>query len=315
MISFFIIEDNCKISIKDSSSLIIPDQFVSFVNKLFKNDIEVIFFISGSLGNVMLNDGRLNEGYIRLDLERLNTEVGGKSIQAGADLLLPEYKGDNICYVCYDKSVSHGIHTLFHELAHFEDPFACNIQYSDETEEGTYIRTDEFIQNIIQIMLNDYYAEYRSFYIIIQLKVEKVLKGLNLISLVEVYNRLINDCYDNFNKKLSEIEFFNHFNFQIEMIKYSKDYFFKYFFGFLGMWRAFKESNFNTDFLNTKWNDAVGLVKAFNNDSLGDILKQIEDKILINQYLDLFQNRGKMFNSVFELFLEYYKKDFLKLIY
>lgn len=304
MISFFIIENNCKISIKDSSSLI-SDQFLSFANKLFKNDIEVIFFRSGTLGNVMLNDGRLNKEYIRLDLGRLNTEVGGKSIKAGANLLLPEYEGDNICYVCYDKSTSHSIHTLFHELVHFEDPFACNIQYSEEIEEGTYIRTDDFIQNIIQIMLNDYYAEYRSFYIIIQLKVEKVLKGLNLISLVEVYNRLINECYDNFNKMLIEIEFFDHFNFRIEMIKYSKNYFFKYFFGFLGMWRAFKESDFNTGLLKTKWNDAVSLVKAFNNDSLSDLLKQIKDKILINQNINMFQNQEKIFKSVFELFLEY----------
>ncbi len=315
MIRFFIIENHNKIPIKDSSTLKITREFLSFINNLFIENIEVIFFKSGTLGDVMLNDGKFDEKQIKLDLERLNTEVGGKKIKASSSLLLPEYREENICFVCYDINLTHGIHTLFHELCHFEDPFTWDIQYSEEKEGGTYINTEKFIQKSIQVMLNDFYAEYRSFLIVIKLKIEKVMSKLNLIYLVDVYNRLINNCYDNLNNKLSEIEFSDHFNFQIEMIKYSKDYFFKYFIGFLGMWRAFKDSNFNTDFLNSKWNDAVDLVKAFNNDSLSEILNQVEDKVLLNQDLDLFQNKRQIYKSLSGLFIKYYKGDFLRLIY
>ncbi len=316
MIKFFIIENHCKIPIKDSSTLIISDQFLSFVNKLFgEKEIEVIFFKAGILGNVMLNDGRFNEEHVQLDLERLNTEVGGKSIKAGSNLLLPEYKEDNICFVCFDKSITSGIHALFHELFHFEDLISRDILYSEETEKGTYIHTEKFIQNSVQVMLNEFYAEYRSFLIVVKIKVEHVMKDLNLNDLFETYIKLINDCYDNIKKRLSKIEFSDVFNFQIEMIGYSVYYFFKYFFGFLGMWRACKESGLDTEFLNTKWNEAVDLVKIFNDNSLGEVLNEMEEKISLIEGSDLFQNKEKILNSLTELFSEYYRNEFLNLIY
>ncbi len=98
------------------------------------------------------------------------------------------------------------------------------------------------------------------------------------------------------------------------MIKHSISYFFKYFIGFLGMWRAFEESNFSTNCLNIAWNEAVSLVKVFNNDSIGYILNKIKDKFLLNQDLDFFKSE-EILKSLTDLFLEYYRKDFLRLIY
>jgi len=161
----------------------------------------------------MLNDGRFININIQLDFDRLNTEVGGKAIGAGSNLLLPEYRENNICFVCYNINLTNGVATLFHELCHFDDIFTTNIPYSRETENGLYIEMDPSIQNLIQIMLNDFYAEYRSFSIVIDLKFENIMKKLNLIYLVGKYIRLLNECYDNINIKLNEFEFVNHFNF------------------------------------------------------------------------------------------------------
>ena len=315
MIRLFIIEDDEKILVEESSTLKISEQFVSFINRLFYNDIEVIFFKSGTLGSVMLNDGRFIDGNIQLDLDRLNAEVGGKAIRAGSNLLLPEHRGINICFVCYNINLTNGIATLFHELCHFYDIFTANIPYSRETENGLYIEMDPFIQNLIQIMLNDFYAEYRSFSIVIDLKTENIIKKLNMIYLIDRYIRLLNECYDNINNKLNEIEFVNHFNFELEMVKYSVDYFFKYFIGYLGMWNAFKDSSYSNYLLNTKWNDAVGLVRAFNNDVTANFLNQIKDIVLSTQDLNLFDENERIFTSCKELIMIYYHTDFLRLIY
>lgn len=314
MIRLFIIEENEKIPIEESSTLKISEQFISLVNRLFPNDIEVIFFKSGTLGNVMLNDGRFINENIQLDLDRLNTEVGGKAIRAGSNLLLPEYRENNICFVCYNINFTNGVATLFHELCHFYDIFTINTPYSRETEEGLYIEMDPFIQNLIQIMLNDYYAEYRSFSIVIDLRFGEIMKKLNIIYLVDKYIRLLNECYDNINIKLNGTEFVNHFNFQLEMVKYSVDYFFKYFIGYLGMWNAFKDSSYSTCLLNTKWNDAVGLVRALNNDATANFLDQMKDIVLPTQDLDLFDERERIFTSCQELIMMYYHTDFLRLI-
>ena len=315
MVRLFIIEDNEKIPIEESSNLIISEHFVSFINNLFPNNIEVIFFESGTLGNVMLNDRRFTDENIQLDLERLNTEVGGKTIRAGSNLLLPEYRENNICFVCYNINLSNGIYILFHELCHIYDIFTTNIPYSRETENGLYIEMEPFIRNLIQIMLNDFYTEYRSFSIVIDLKIEKIIKKLNMIYLVDRYIRLLNECYDNINNKLNEIEFVNQVNFQCEMVKYSVDYFFKYFIGFLGMWNSFKDSSYSTVLLNTRWNDAVDLVRAFNNDATANFLNQIKNILLPTQNLDLFEERENILTSCQELIMRYYRTDFLRLIY
>ncbi|KKM68861.1 hypothetical protein LCGC14_1456640 [marine sediment metagenome] len=318
MIEFYVKENNIKKPIEDSDTSRISENFINLINNLFEGlgkDIEVNIIPAGTLGNEMLNDPRFNKVRVNLELKRLNQEVGGKSIKEGSDYLLDEYKSENLCFIC-NVGLTGTLHTIFHELYHFKDPFTEKINYTKQLDEGIYIDTKKFVQNSVQNMLNEFHSEFRSIKVIFSLKKEKALKRLDLISLIEIYINLVNELDNTFKLKLNSIKNFdiNSFNCQIEMLDFAFNKFFKYFFGYLGMWRGIYESGYRIQYILKIWDELIQKIKINNDDKLGEFLDYLKNEIIKNFDIDLFENNDIIIDSLMKSFIEYFFKDFRKLI-